>query len=278
MPLFPDLPTIGPPSQPTGGPKPPGLGAPAPDAPDLLESEFKPDYDLWKQYQNPTANGRLLKTIEPVIQTAVKTYAGGAPSPTLVSKARLMALQAMPNYDPKQAKLKTYLMNHLQGLRRVAARDNQILAVPEQVQLDHYHLHRAETELRDQMGRDPSTAELADHTGISMRRIAYVRKLRPALSDGQVMTPIAGSESDDFNEPAVRAGGKGEAKAWHRFVYDSLDATDQVIMEHSLGLRGKPILSNQEIARKLGVTPSAVSQRKARIQGRLDERSSIGLL
>jgi DNA-directed RNA polymerase specialized sigma subunit len=42
-------------------------------------------------------------------------------------------------------------------------------------------------------------------------------------------------------------------------------------MEHTLGLNGKKVLANTEVAKRLSISPGAVSQRKSRIQSRLDE-------
>jgi predicted transcriptional regulator len=47
-------------------------------------------------------------------------------------------------------------------------------------------------------------------------------------------------------------------------------------MEHSLGLNGKKKLSGRRIAAKLGLSPSAVSQRGARIQQQLDLYEELG--
>jgi DNA-directed RNA polymerase specialized sigma subunit len=60
-------------------------------------------------------------------------------------------------------------------------------------------------------------------------------------------------------------------------VYGDLDGMGQQIMEWTLGLHGSPMLSNQEIAQKLKLSASAVSQRKAVIQKRLDAMLDIGL-
>jgi len=49
-----------------------------------------------------------------------------------------------------------------------------------------------------------------------------------------------------------------------------------VILEHSTGLFGQPKLSNNDIARKLSVTPSAISQRRLRIQNQLDMQDELG--
>jgi DNA-directed RNA polymerase specialized sigma subunit len=277
MPLGSSLPPPAAPTQPTGGPKPPSSSTALPTN-DMLEPDFAEAFSAWQNRPSPQANGLMLKKLDPIINTAVKTYGGANPSPTLRSKARLLALQGLPKYDRSQAKLKTFMMNHLQGLRRMSAKENAIISVPEQVQLDSLHLSRAEAELRDDLGRDPSTSELADHTGLSSKRIQYVRRLQMPLSEGQVLQPIAGSDSDDFNDPAVKSTGSDDTRAWHQFVYESLEPVDRVIMEHTLGMYGRPVLSNQDIARKLGITPSAVSQRKTRIQLRMDERQNLGVL
>jgi hypothetical protein len=52
----------------------------------------------------------------------MRTYAP-TPSPTLNSKAKLMAIDAMGRYDSSKSKLRTHLMHQLQGLRRLAAKE-----------------------------------------------------------------------------------------------------------------------------------------------------------
>lgn len=243
-----------------------------------LESPFRSPYRAWKATPGPAANGAMLRALRPVIDTAVRTYAGPQASPTLHGRARQMTLEALPRYDPSRTKLKTYLLNHLQGLRRLSVRENNIISVPEQVQMDLFHLNRRRDELAEELGRDPSDLELADRTGLSVKRIAYVRTLRLPTSESAMLQPFRGSDSSDYNEPAVRGGGEADASAWQRFVHAGLDPVDQVILEHSFGLYGKPVLSNRDIARRLNITPSAVSQRRVRIQGLLDQRSRLGVL
>jgi hypothetical protein len=66
-------------------------------------------------------------------------------------------------------------------------------------------------------------------------------------------------------------------ESWHEFVYHDLDPIDQVILEHSLGLHGKQVLPNQDIARKLKLSPGAISQRKVRIQDQLNALPQTGM-
>jgi DNA-directed RNA polymerase specialized sigma subunit len=188
-----------------------------------------------------------------------------------------MALDALQRYEPSKAKMKTYLMSQLQGLRRVSAQEQEIISIPEQIKLDQQHVHRVGSEMRDWLGRDPSDLELADKTGLSMKRLGHIRKATTARTEGSFMS--TGEEgTEEAYAPAVRSLQQPASDPWHEFVYYGLDPTDQLIMEHTLGLRHKPILSNQDLARKLGVTPGAVSQRKARIQKQLNQRESLGVL
>lgn len=239
-----------------------------------LEQEFAAPYHAWKTKQEPATRGALLKAVQPVLDTAVHSYGGGsAGSPTLMSRARMMALKAMPTYDPARGSLRNHLLGQLQGLRRVGAKQQQIISIPEQVSLDRQHLVNAENDLRDALGRDPSDAEIADHTGLSLKRLAYVRTARPAIASSS----INGGEDDneDFTPASTVPGAHRVEDAWTDFVYQDMGTIDKAIMDYMLGLHGTPRLPLAQVAQRLGITASAVSQRAARIQKQLDERFGI---
>lgn len=239
----------------------------------LLEPEFAPHYSAWKADPNPRTAGALVQALDPVLNSAVRTYGGGSPSPTLRSRAKLLALEAAGRYDPARAKLRTHLMVHLQGLRRYAAREQQIVGVPERVALDLHRVRTSAGELADRLGRDPTDRELADHTGLSVKRIGYVRQARGALAEGQLTRE--GESGEEVFQPAVVQNHND--RGWTDLVYHDSSPTDQLILEHSLGLHGKKVLPKQQIARKLGLSPGAVSQRAARIQAMLDKREELGV-
>lgn len=241
---------------------------------DYLEPEYANIYGVWKKQPSPKSTGQLLKAVQPVLDTALRSYGGASPSPTMQSKAKLLAVEAFHRYDPKRAKLRTHLMTHLQGLRRMGIKETQIIGLPERVGLDLGHLRRAEDELTDRLGRAPSTLELADHSGMSMKRIAHVRKAQPGLPEGSLESIGDPGEETQSLGPAV-VSGEGE-KIWHEFVYHDLAPEDQLIMEHTLGLHGKPVLSKQLIAKRLRISPGAVTQRAARIQQKLDQKEELG--
>lgn len=235
---------------------------------DLLEPEFRPHYEAWKSKPSPQTSSALLGAVRPVLDSAVRSYGGAGTSPTLRSRAKLMALDALGNYDPSRAKLRTHLMVQLQGLRRASAKEQQMISIPERVALDLHRLGAAEGSLRDSLNRDPSDAELSEHVGLSPARIGYIRQARPAYAEGTIHGATSGDEDQGEFNPAVRQ--QGPDTHMLDFVYHDLDPADQVIMEHTLGLRNKPVLPKQQIAAKLGMSPAAVSQRAARIQAKLN--------
>lgn len=238
---------------------------------DSLEDEFVEPYQTWKKQNTPESTGNLLRAVDPVLKSAVTTYAGTNASPTMMGHAKRLALDAFPNYNPSQGKLKNFLMQNLQGLRRLHHQGRQPIKIPEQVMLERKYLQESENKLRDDLGRDPSSLELADATGLSPHRQKYVLGINHGVSSGSYLQ--MSKPGEDPYEPAVQE----DDKHWIDFVYYGLHPSDQVILEHSLGLHGKKILDNQALAKKLGITASAVSQRRNRIQDQLNQRKNLGV-
>ena len=257
--------------------KPQGQGTP-PKPSSNIESEFGEDYGLWKQNQSPEQNDMMVGKLKPIIDSAIKTYVGAEASPSVRLQAKRMALDGLRSYDPEKSKLKTHMMWHLQGLKRAAAKSNQILNVPERVRIVSHYVNNSFNELTDQLGREPNDSELADYTGLSGKRIERVRSFKPGLSEGAATQAFAGSESEDASDPSSVIPGQRQGDAWRGFVHDGLDDRSKLIMEHTFGMNGKKILDNISIANKLRITPARVSQIRADIQKKMDSRERMGLL
>lgn len=234
---------------------------------DYLEDDFREPFTAWKAAPGPESNAKMLDTLAPVIEKGIRTHVGD-PNPLLTSRARQLALQGLRSYDPKRSRLQTHLFNQFQGLKRISRQQTQPIQVPERVQLDAYHLKNYEQELMDTLGREPTDVELANHSGFSRRRIAHVRRMQTGLPEGYMEQVAPG-----FN-PGLLPDNKAQ-NTWVEMVYDDLPAIDQKILEHTLGLHGRPRLPNQAIAKLLNRSPGAISQRKARIQALLDQEENL---
>lgn len=231
-----------------------------------LESKYQTPFDAWKKNPTPDNTNSLLHAVAPDIDRGISAHVGQS-NPLLKSRAKRMALQAIRSYDPTKARLGTHIVNQLQGLKRVSRQQTQILPIPERVSMDQGFVERARLELSEELGRDPTQVELADRTGLSVKRINYVNKFRYPVAEGSIL----GEATDDEGGGFMPAVDQGPTSTWHEFVYSDLDDTNQKIMEWTLGMHGQPVLSNQAIARKLRITPGAVSQRKAKIQQILNQ-------
>jgi len=234
------------------------------------ESPYTEAYEAWKTDPTPATRGALLSAVNPVIDTAVSTYApkGG---PNAKSRARLMALRAFESFDPNRGNLKTHLLSQLRGLQRAQGQAQQIISIPERVVLDRQHLVEEEDLLRDRLGRDPSDAEIANATGLSLKRINYIRQAQPGVNTGALVDDTGAPYAPASQVPGVDMPGI----VWEELVYHDLSPVDQAIMDYTLGLHGTQPLPTAEIAKRLGITPSAVSQRKAKIQAFLDEQHEV---
>jgi DNA-directed RNA polymerase specialized sigma subunit len=235
-----------------------------------LEPDYADAYKAWQTEDNPKTRGKLLRTVQPVVDTAIRSYAGKT-SPAVQSQAKMLAMQSFKTYDPAKGAMKTHLLSNLQRLQRIAGQSAQPIHIPERIGLARNQLREAEEVLRDDLGRDPSDMEIANHTGLSLGRLAQIRKANSGINSGSVI-----DETGENYAPAVNMPGNTDAAdAWQQMVYYDLGQTDQVIMDYSLGLHGTPKMSNTEIAQRLGITPGAVSQRKNKIQALLDEQYNV---
>lgn len=205
--------------------------------------------------------GNLLDAAEPTIQSALKAYAGG--NTALKSRARRIAADAFQTYDPKKGtQLRTHLMTQLQPLQRHAREYSQLVRVPERVSMDLYKLKQEEQKFFDSHGREAADKEMADKTGLSMKRIARVRR----YSKGEVAE--SGLTENEDGDQAIMYPGISKVNpeaVWMEYVHHDLAPIDQKILEWKTGYNGKEMLSNNEIARRLNLSAGAVSQRSAKI-------------
>lgn len=236
---------------------------------DMLEEQHRDAYGRFAKDPSPESNAAFLKHMQPTIEQAIKLHVGTS-SPLLVSRARKMALDAARTYDPKRGRLQTHIINQLQGLKRANRQLSTVMKVPERIAIDRHHLERYTKELTDELGREPTDAELADKTGFSAKRIAKVRSYAPAVAEGSLMAVSEGNVYGGVDSL------QKERLAWiHEAVYDDLSESDRKIMELTLGMNGRKAMSNQDIARKIGRSPGLVSQRKLHIQKKLDELAEL---
>lgn len=218
------------------------------------------EYETWKGNPSSENHNNLMKSLDPIISSALMSFTGG--DKTLRTRARILADKALLTYDPERgASLKSHVYNNLQRLQRYSAQRQRALHVPENVRFDSQVIRRFKDEYRDKYGDDPTDDTVADRLGMSRRR---VRKAGGTgeLSEGQSLGEIGDLQGTISKTPD---------QVWMDYVYHDLGDTNKKILGWTSGYRGSEILLKKEIARRLGITPAAVSSRVSTITRRLEE-------
>jgi len=217
------------------------------------------EYEAWKGNPSGENHSNLMKSLDPIINSALMSFTGG--DKTLRTRARILADKALQTYDPARgASLKSHVYNNLQRLQRFSAQRQRALHVPENVRFDSQVIRRFKDEYRDKYGDDPTDDTVADRLGMSRRRVTK------AGTAGEM------SESQTLGEIGDLQGtiSKTPEQVWMDYVYHDLDDTNKKILRWTSGYQGSEMLRKKEIARRLGITPSAVSSRVSTITRKLE--------
>jgi DNA-directed RNA polymerase sigma subunit (sigma70/sigma32) len=217
------------------------------------------EYTDWKN--NPDDNNfqQLMTYLEPTIQSGLKSYAQGDKS--LSVRARIMATQAASGWDPsKGAAIKTHVFNHLKGLQRYRNKRSSVVHVPENVRSDAVKIKGYIRDYESDRGYEPSDIEVADAMKMSLRRIQKAKH-------GELS---ATSMTDPQGNPTVTKA-RDPFDIWKDYVYHDLTPTNRKVFEWTTGYNGVKPLPKAEIARRLKISPAAVSMRVSTIQRRLSK-------
>jgi DNA-directed RNA polymerase specialized sigma subunit len=217
----------------------------------------------WKSTPGPRTLTPLITALEPQISKALHTH-GYESDPNVRTSVRLHLAKSLERFDPEKSHINTFVTNELKRVGRIGARHRYAIPVPEQASLDLKNIDQHTTQLSSDLGREPTVDEVSDATGLSARRISRLQS-----THGMPTVTRESLEERDFAEPATEAVDPDEL--WVEAVYDGLDPYDKKILDWSLGWHGQQQLTKTEMARRLGMSVSAVTQRAQRIAIKLEE-------
>lgn len=215
--------------------------------------------DAISKYQT-TGDKEAAKTVltylQPTIDTAIYSYAGGERRYRV--PAANIALRAMQTYDPSRGTdPKTHVHNALQRLQRISAQRSEIIHIPENVSKDFGLVQRGRADYEDRYGVEPSDQDLADFLSIPIKRINVLEKYRSGIPEGVLRNQETGDTTVGFNHTPDRV--------YLDYLYRSVGNTDRKILELGTNYNGRTPLPVKDIAARLKVTPSAVSQRMTKL-------------
>jgi len=228
----------------------------------MNDTPVTPEFEQWKKDPSPDNLATVLKTLEPTVVSEVQRYSG--PKTLLRAKAKTLAIKAVQTYDPtKGAQLRSWVVTQLQPLSRYSQRLRPV-RVSEMAIRQAAEVHTQGKHLEEELGHTPTTEELADRVGISKERIEELqRTVRPVVSESSMVDP----ETGEPFQPAVTQTNVMDFAS--EAVYDSLTPREKQIYDWKTGGHGQAMMPNQEIAKRLGVTPALISQISQQIAGKI---------
>jgi len=217
------------------------------------------EWQAWHDDPSDDNYSTLMDSVQPTIQSGLTSYGGG--DTALKTRANILAAQAMTDYDPaKGASLNTHIHNRLQRLQRFRAARTNVVHIPENVRLDRGNVSRYSAEYLDKHGYDPSISDIADRLNMSQKRV------QKALGRPEATSTARSTEKGDLPGLARSA-----EDIWADYVYHDLDERNKKIFEWTTGYGGTDVLPKKDIAKRLGITPAAVSLRISNIMTKLQE-------
>lgn len=213
----------------------------------------------WQTEPSTENLNRVVDSLSPTISHALSTV-GAQNDPALRITARTLTAQAVKKWKPESgASLATWTSNSLQQLRRIRRDIQSPVHIPERAHLDSWKLKQAEQNFMDEHNRDPDVWELADKTGLPVRRITKIRKAAMTIPAESAMNDLSNLQEPAFDEESMD------------YIFRDSDYVDRKIIEHKMGYGGAQILTPQQIGEKLKLSPSQLSRRSMRIAIRQHE-------
>lgn len=223
-------------------------------------------WEQWNRTKSPQDLQTLLNHLQPLINQQVNRWAGGLSRDALEMQAKLLAVEAIKTYNPAMgASLGTHVTNRLQKLSRLVYTHTNALRLPEHKAISMASFSVAQDALKNELGREPSHVELADHLGWTRQRVGEFQRAydrRELLGSGDfnpAQFPVA-----DQDDPIIS------------FVYHDMEPKQQRLFEHMTGYGNKPVLSNPQLMKKYSLTQGQLSYTKRQMVDRFHDAMKTG--
>lgn len=213
-------------------------------------------FNKWKKTQSKEDFQSLYGSMKNMIHVAAQKAAYGSNLPE--SAHRVYAAQAfldsLRTFDPKNGVLQTHVYGSVQNkVKRLNYEYQNMGKMSEQRAVIVGRFQNEMENLKSELGREASSAEIADHMSLPIKQVTVLqRELRKDLALG------AGTDEVSYEE-----GTKEEE--FLNYIYYELNNEEKVVYEYITGHFGKPRLVRKNnkidftsIAQRMGVSESKV--------------------
>jgi DNA-directed RNA polymerase specialized sigma subunit len=221
----------------------------------------------------------LLKLYEPVISQKVRQYkAPTVPESSFKAELQTHLIKAFETYDPsKGAALNTHADNYMRKAMRYNNRFQNLLYIPEGVSGQIGKLQKARDALTEDLGRPPTTEEIAQHTGLKPKRIDTILS---AVRRDIPMGRSGGEEGLDYgaSDGSCRGFEEQQIAVAQHILPDIFPNKPEMhtLFHYTFGTNGhQKITKTNDLAKKMGKSAPQISRMKTQMGETL--RKHMGL-
>ena len=218
---------------------------------------------------NKKAREKMIKAnLRLVVKIAHDFSNYGLPLLDLVSEGNIGLMKAVERFDPKKGgKLSTYASWWIkQSIKRALANQSKTIRLPVHLVDKIGKIRRVAAQMTEELGREPSTEELAEELGLPAAKVAHLKNVavRPASLDAKINsdddTAFGDLVSDERAEDPFEALRDKDLREEVGDLLDVLDPRERKIISFRFGLGGGKERTLEEVGRKFGVTRERIRQ------------------
>ena len=218
---------------------------------------------------NKKARERMIKAnLRLVVKIAHDFSNYGLPLLDLVSEGNIGLMKAVERFDPKKGgKLSTYASWWIkQSIKRALANQSKTIRLPVHLVDKIGKIRRVSAQMTEELGREPSTEELAEELGLAPAKVAHLKNVavRPASLDAKLNadddTAFGDLVSDERAEDPFATLRDKDLREEVGDLLDVLDPRERKIISFRFGLGGGKERTLEEVGRKFGVTRERIRQ------------------
>ena len=204
----------------------------------------------------------------------------GMPLLDVINEGNIGLMKAVERFNPRKgAKLSTYAALWIkQSIRRALSNQSKTIRLPVHVVDKVHKLHRANVELTETLGREPTDDELAKRLGIPPSKVAQLRVC--GVSPVSLDAPIGDEDDNRFSDIVEDEGAMTpyellRVKTMRQEIREHiqhLTPREAAIISMRFGLDGKEPRTLDDVGKKFKVTRERIRQIQELALGKLRRR------